>query len=556
MRKIQHQVLILLLCAIGFSAFSCKAVSASTKVALVIGNSKYESVPLLTNPTNDADDVAQSLKSTAFDVIEVKDATRDAMVQALRVFVDRIRNADVALFYYAGHAVQVSGENYLIPIDAKIEGENDVRFNTIDLGNVQQAMNGSGRANIIILDACRNNPFADALANGARGVTTRGLQRIDASGIGSLVVFATQPNNVSLDGTGRNSPFTSALLKHVGTPGLEVRQMISRVRGDVLQATDQKQVPWDNSSLVGDVYLAGEPQHDTETVIGRSSPGPTEPAPRSTAALTVPAPTTPDTPAAQCERLAAPAPAFATPAQVRSAKTVDWAAALPICQSEVAADPANPKLQFFLGRSYDFSKNYVEAAYHYSLAVNSDYAPAEDALGALYVAGHGVIKSNIRAVELFEKAAAAGVPNAMGNLGAMYANGWGVKEDDAKALALHEKAIEAGNYFGLAHAGVMYYNGKGTERDYAAAAQYFQQAADLGDGYSLKFLAIMTERGLLGKPDPGKAAELRLRAAEVDPNSIDPIVPLPRAVNRVTRTRVHSVVIRRYRFLGCTWAWC
>src|ERR1700735_4202117 len=113
------------------------------------------------------------------------------------------------------------------------------------------------RSNNTILDTCRNNPFADKLARGGRGAPPRGLGRMDATAEGSLIVYSTQPNNVALDGAGRNSPFTEALLKHVGTPGLEVRQMISKVRGDVLAATDRRQTPWDSSSLVGDVYLAG-----------------------------------------------------------------------------------------------------------------------------------------------------------------------------------------------------------------------------------------------------------------------------------------------------------
>src|SRR6202046_2494855 len=115
------------------------------------------------------------------------------------------------------------------------------------------------RSNNTILDTCRNNPFADKLARGGRGAPPRGLGRIDAAGEGSLIVYSTQPNNVALDGAGRNSPFTSALLKHVVTPGIEVRQMLSRVRGDVLAATDRLQTPWDSSSLIGDVYLAGGP---------------------------------------------------------------------------------------------------------------------------------------------------------------------------------------------------------------------------------------------------------------------------------------------------------
>ena len=170
-----------------------------------------------------------------------------------------MHDADVALFFYSGHGLQMNGENYLLPVDAKIETPADVRFNTINLTDIQQEMEGKGRVNIIILDACRNNPFIEKLARGGRGAPSRGLGRIDATGEGSLIVYATQPNNVAFDGSGRNSPFTAALLKYVATPGLEIRQMISKVRGDVLQATERKQTPWDSSSLVGDVYLAGAP---------------------------------------------------------------------------------------------------------------------------------------------------------------------------------------------------------------------------------------------------------------------------------------------------------
>src|SRR5271168_1595956 len=213
---------------------------AGVRLALVLGNSRYEAVPALDNPSNDAADLAQALRGVGFEVIEQRDATREAMARAVHDFSERLRGADVALFFYAGHGLQMNGENYLLPVDARIDSAADVRFNTINLTDIQQEMEGGGRANIIILDACRNNPFAEKLSRGGRGVTTRGLGRIDASGEGSLIVYSTQPNNVALDGAGRNSPFTSALIRHVTTPGLEVRQMISKVRGDVLEVTDHR----------------------------------------------------------------------------------------------------------------------------------------------------------------------------------------------------------------------------------------------------------------------------------------------------------------------------
>src|ERR1700679_4306028 len=294
MRKVYRQSLFILLCVFAALAATQADAIAGVRLALVLGNSKYQAVPELDNPANDAADLAQALRGVGFEVIEESDATREAMAKAVHDFSERLRGADVALFFYAGHGLQMNGENYLLPVDAKIENAADVRFSTINLSDIQQEMEGSGRANIIILDACRNNPFAEKLARGGRGVTTRGLGRIDATGEGSLIVYSTQPNNVALDGAGRNSPFTGALLRYVGTPGLEVRQMISKVRGDVLQATDRRQTPWDSSSLVGDVYLAVLPAASAATSTPQAPVAANNPA-APVVALTAPPPPPADT---------------------------------------------------------------------------------------------------------------------------------------------------------------------------------------------------------------------------------------------------------------------
>jgi uncharacterized caspase-like protein len=584
MRDFFRRSVIPLLGAIGALIAVQAEALAGVRLALVMGNGQYQAVPALDNPSNDAADVARALRGAGFEVIEQRDATREAMAKAVRDFSERLRNADIALFFYAGHGLQMNGENYLLPVDAKIESPADVRFNTINLSDIQQEMEGSGRADIIILDACRNNPFLEKLSHGGRAAPARGLGVMEATGEGSLIVYSTQPGNVALDGAGRNSPFTAALLKYVATPGLEVRQMISRVRGDVLQATDHRQRPWDSSSLVGDVYLAGPPPTPAPVVAGQgaasvSNPPAAAPAPSAAVANqpgSAPAaqmaesaaqpreapPATPlaaSGPAGECERLAAPPPPFANPEQLKIAKTRDFAAAIPACETALSANPNEPRLQFLLGNAYYAAKNYLAAAPHYRKAADAGMAPAQDALGSMFAMGLGVVKDYPRAFDLFSKAAAAGYPDAFSNLGSMYANGAFVKEDDAKALDLYEKSIEAGSPFGLGQVGVMYFNGKGTPRDYNAAAQYFQQAADLNEGYSLKFLAIMYERGLLGAPDPAKAAELRLRAVQVDPTSQDPIVPLPQKTAPPQRPPggVHYVrIIRHYRFIGCSWLWC
>jgi tetratricopeptide (TPR) repeat protein len=568
-----------LLCALGVLIGAQAEATAGVRLALVLGNSKYQAVPELDNPSNDAADLAQALRGVGFEVIEQRDATREAMAKAVHDFSDRLRGADVALFFYAGHGLQMNGENYLLPVDARIENPSDVRFNTINLTDIQQEMqeSGNGRANIIILDACRNNPFAEKLARGGRAAPTRGLGRIDATGEGSLIVYSTQPNNVALDGAGRNSPFTSALLKHIATPGLEVRQMISKVRGDVLQATEKRQTPWDSSSLVGDVYLAGPPPASAPVAVGPApsaatppaAPGPAPGATEQVASIAAQAaesaapqrtapPVGASGPAGECERLAAPAPPFANPEQVKEAKTRNWAAAIPLCEAAASAQPNDARLQYLLGVSYDSTKNYLEAAHHYTKAADAGYANAQDALGVLFATGRGVVKDYQRAFDLLNKAATGGAPGGMGDLGVMYASGFFVKKDGAKALEWYEKAIEAGNSFALAQAGVIYFNGTGTPRDYNAAAQYFQQAADLGDGFSLKMLAIMYERGLLGSADLEKAGALRAKAAQIDPTSQDPDVPLPQKTAPPPRSSgVHYVRrIYRYRFLGCSWLWC
>jgi uncharacterized protein len=228
--------------------------SAAGRVALVIGNSAYQALPVLPNPANDATDVAAELGEMGYDVTVRTNATRAEMANVIARFAEKMRGAELALLFYAGHGVQLNGENYLLPVDARGESEAALTLSTIDLSSLQDAM-ADARANIIILDACRNNPFADAIA-AHRGIgASRGLTPMDTRGRGSLIVFSTKPNSVAADGNGRNSPFTAALIRHMSARGLEIRQMISRVRKDVLAATDDQQVPWDNSSLVDDVYL-------------------------------------------------------------------------------------------------------------------------------------------------------------------------------------------------------------------------------------------------------------------------------------------------------------
>jgi len=228
------------------------------RVALVVGNSAYENAPVLPNPRNDAADITATLRKLGFDVIDGQDLDRREMEKKIREFSRKIENADLALFYYAGHGLQVTGKNYLVPIDAKLEREGDLSFEAIDVDIVLQQLENGPRANLVFLDACRNNPLARTLArslNVRSSAVGMGLASMQG-GVGTMIVYATQPNNVALDGDGRNSPFTAALLAHLPTPDVDISIMLRRVRADVIRATNQKQVPWDHSSLVGELVLA------------------------------------------------------------------------------------------------------------------------------------------------------------------------------------------------------------------------------------------------------------------------------------------------------------
>ncbi|WP_246707605.1 caspase family protein [Ensifer oleiphilus] len=240
-----------------FLVLTCSQALAEKRVALVIGNSAYQHVPQLPNPDNDAGDMAGKLKDLGFEVVVGRDLDLAGVRKTIRDFVGKLDGADLALFYYAGHGLQVNGENYIAPVDAKLLSYIDLEFEAVPMNLILSAMERETRVNLVFLDACRDNPLAVNLARsmGTRSSSIgRGLAKV-GTGIGSLIAFATQPGNVALDGAGRNSPFTAALLRHLGKPGRDITRELIDVRRDVLEATDGKQVPWDNSSLTGEVVL-------------------------------------------------------------------------------------------------------------------------------------------------------------------------------------------------------------------------------------------------------------------------------------------------------------
>jgi uncharacterized caspase-like protein len=228
---------------------------AQNRIALVIGNSDYNNVSFLPNAAKDARDVSSTLRGLGFQVIDGFDLTRAEMLSRAQEMQRRLSPDDVALFYFSGHGVQLGSENFIIPVDASGTTAEMLRDSSVSLQTILAEMEQKADRNIIILDACRNNPFKLDEATRAVGGTSRGLAKVDA-GVGSFIAFSTQPGNVALDGQGANSPFTEALLKHLPSIEDDLHEVMRKVRRDVVDATDSSQIPWENSSLIDRIYLS------------------------------------------------------------------------------------------------------------------------------------------------------------------------------------------------------------------------------------------------------------------------------------------------------------
>ncbi len=226
---------------------------AQKRVALVIGNSAYASAGTLSNPTRDSTAVETLLRAAGFDTVEARrDLGALAMRRALRYFSFQVRDADIAVIFYAGHGIEVNGTNYLIPVDAALERDIDVEDETVPLDRLTQVLEPAKRLRLVILDACRDNPFARSMKRtiGNRSIG-RGLARVDVLTSDTLIAFAAKAGSTASDGDGANSPYTTALVKHLTTPGLDLRLAFGRVRDDVLKVTANRQEPFVYGSLGG-----------------------------------------------------------------------------------------------------------------------------------------------------------------------------------------------------------------------------------------------------------------------------------------------------------------
>ncbi len=509
-------------------------VRAADRVALVIGNSAYKSQNVLANPVNDAADVGVMFRALGFEVVEGLDLDGPGLKAKLKEFRDKLEGGTLAVFYYAGHGIQVEGRNYIIPVDAKIDKPDDVALETVDMDLVLQLMRAENRVNVIVLDACRDNPFARSIRRATKGATRAaesaygGLAEIKSS-VGSVIIYATDPGNVAQDGDGRNSPFTKAFLANAAQPGIEISRVIKRVRLEVVQATGSRQVPWDSSTLINDVYLAGgapaELQLAAYTPDGATAPGnarpaspaggrsPSEPA---SAPTPVPEPTAAD----QCDRLASDPQDTLRNRKVAVVRSVDVARAIPACEKAVSEAPKELRLANQLGRAYLKAQRFEEALRVFKDAAGRGSPYATNEVGYLYYRGFGGVKKDYaQARPWFEKAAQLGVPVSMTNLAFMYAHGIGVEKSEEKALVWMRKAEALGDPGALVQLAWYHADGFAVPRDPDKGKVLMQRAADMEEPEAMAGLGLFAQRGLGGPQDFDAARKWFEKAAAYDSSS-------------------------------------
>lgn len=495
---------------------------AQARLALVIGNSAYATAQLA-NPRNDAELIARTLRQLGFEVTRLLDADQKTMRRALIDFGRRLKAADaVGVFYFAGHGVQVEGENYLIPIGAEIREEREVALEAVSATEVLRSFQTSSkRLSITILDACRNNPYAAATRSGVRG-----LAGMNAPS-GTLVSYATAPGQVAMDGDGANSPFAEALAQSMLQSGLLVEDVFKRTRRLVLAKTGERQVPWESSSLVGDFYFRPK--------LGAPEPGsgpPSDPRAPVDPLLIAEVSAWKRIEASRDRRdferhlVRFPAGIYADVARWRlqqmSASRVaspEWAWTIEtpggIRTGSVDRDSAAARLAeaLSLDRPAATIADFQAAARLYDAAAEAGLPAAMHNLARLHERGLGVVRDPQRAALLYRRAAEAGFVPSLSALGALSEYGTGVPLDLAEALRLYGLAAERGDAQGMTSLGYLYAAGKGVARDPVAARRWYGAAADMEHPRALYNLALMELRGEGAPFDPGKGLALLERAA-------------------------------------------
>lgn len=536
------RVLIATLVLLGFTL----SAHAKKRVALVIGNSSYNLISPLANPKNDAELMASTLKDVGFEVVKAIDVDYVGMRKAVQTFGRSLRRAGkdaVGLLYYAGHGVQARGANYLIPLNADIQSTADLDIAAVSASQILSQMEEAGnRLNLIILDACRNNPFKGSIRSAGRGLT-----RIQAAS-GSLIAFAAAPGQVAADGNGKNSPYTSALVESITTPGLPVELMFKRVRTKVEALTGGAQTPWEESSLKGDFSFvpgggsipssitnlpAGTPpdreamfwnsiadggniaafeeflrqfpegtfaglakiridELKTKVAVGVFSEEPTKPNDGE------------DTFGKLCDKEAGDEKDFHFRGQATFLLIVIVDEAISACEKAVEGNPQEPRYAYQLARAHRSAYRYQQYFDILKPVADANYPAAVTALGEAYMRGYGVAIDKRTGIELLKNAARLGDPVAMEMLAVVHEKGNGAAQSIRASREWHSKAFKAyqklgddGWSYGVFKVG-RYYDlatGNAVPENKPKSVELYRKAFELGHVESAWFLGYSYDRG-------------------------------------------------------------
>ncbi|MCK0094126.1 caspase family protein [Yoonia sp. F2084L] len=455
-----------------FFLFFAQFSHASERVALVIGMAEYETVVTLDNTINDAIGVSETLAEIGFEVTTLLDASGEEFRAGVDEFSFRAETADLALIYFAGHGVEVQGENFLIPIDANVTSNRDVQRQALSLDYLLEAVDGARKMRIVILDSCRDDPFGDALdlvANADTGTSLEPTRSAVRGGLappapdrGTLVAFAARDGEVALDGAGNNSPFATALMNNLTQPQLEISLMFRQVRDQVLSATQNQQEPHTYGSLPGKPFYIAGPGDDDSLV---------------------------------------------TNADMRIA----WADIRPDQETKLAALADEGDTRSMVGLAYmrlnaqDDRYNPQEAAMLLSQAADANSAEAQFELAQLYEIGLGVEQDIEKAVALYHASAAADFPDAINDLGFLYfQGGLGIPRDPDRALGFFERAADLRHPQAMFNYAALIDDGLVPDKGSQAAAGYLYQALRSG---SAQVFELLRDQPTMFKADTRKALQ-------------------------------------------------
>jgi len=515
---------------------------AEGRVALVIGNGDYVNSKSLPNPADDATDVSDSLKRLGFSVTTVLNGTYNDIRQAIRSFNIQVQGAEIGLIYYAGHGMELGGENWLIPVDADLKTDVDVANSAISLKTIMQSVSRATGLGLVIIDACRDNPFAAKIASSklTRSVE-RGFARVEPT-TNVLVAYAAKDGTTAKDGDGRNSPYTSALLRNLERPGLEVGQMFRRVRDEVMANSNREQQPFVYGSLSSRPFYLNQ----TATLPATSSGAQVLAVPKAEdEAIWATIKESNDSQLLQQFLIKFPDSSHDADARERLAglqvadecdrlaksfidrdgtRTISVSrgddttpdAATAACEQAMRRFPTTSRYAFEAGRAYEARKDYSAARQRYEMASMLGSAPAAFRLGLLYTANDRLPTDYAQARKWFTKAADQNISAAMFNLGILCESGRGGPQDYAKAYEIYSKAAASGDRRAMKHLGGLYEMGHGVQRDYAESLRWYKMAADLGDWSAMVSIGKLYERGLGVAKSTSNAREWYRKAEDAE----------------------------------------